>query len=626
MNGFIAKFRAFLQRVFFWHGRTETSSAEFTPSNAHDHALVLQVTESKKIPKFTQIRYAGLVLNSREQRIILGAIGVFLIAGGFAIWAAVNDRMIRVPASGGKVVEAVVGSPKYLNPLYAPTNDPDADLCALLFSGLFRHTSGTLVVPELAEKYEWSSDLRKITITLREGITFHDGTPLTSDDVLFTLRSAKDPTWRSPYASSFRDATFLRIDGQTIAIELKEPNMNFMNALTIGILPAHIWQDIPPSNALLADANIRPVGAGPFIIRSLRRSASGNILAYTLDRFDRYVGIAPRLNSIEFRFFADHDSAEEALRGGRVDTLAFVPGQDIAKLTKSDRLKASALELPQSTIAFFNTNDALLKDPAIRQALSLAIDRAGVIEAQGGSSQAISGPYPFDDTSIASSTEERLAEARTILDKAGWAFRDGSDIRSKITSPATSTSKTKTAAATSTPAVKTDLTLTMTVPDVPDLVSVANVLARQWSILGLRVEVRVEPFETLIANMSETRNAQIILWNVLLNASQDLYPMWWSGQASGSGLNLSNLKDRDVDDALKAVQTATTTQTLADAQTRVTKTILARTPAIFLTRPSYGYLHSTSIKGMSDRIRIGSPSDRFTDIHNWYVKTTWRWK
>lgn len=610
MNGLVAKLRALLKRIFFWHGRSELPSTEFTPSNAHDHALVLQVTETKKVPRFMQIRYAGLVLNSREQRLILLAVSVLVIALGCAAWAIANDRMIRVPAPGGKVVEAVVGSPKYLNPLYAPTNDPDADLCALLFSGLFRHTSGTEMTPDLTEAYEWSSDLRKLTITLRKDVTFHDGTPLTSDDVLFTLRSAKDPAWRSPYASSFRDATFLRIDERTLVIELKEPNMSFMHALTIGILPAHIWQDIPPANAFLADANIRPIGSGPFMMRSLRRSASGNVLAYTLDRFDRYVGIAPLLNSIEFRFFADHSSAEDALRGGRVDTFAFVPGQDISRLTKSDRIVASSLELPQSTIAFFNTNDSLLKDPAIRQALALAIDRAGVIEAQGRASQAITGPYPFDDTSIDASPEERLAEARGILDKAGWTIKDGSDIRSKASASSTAT----------------DLKLTITVPDVSDLVSVANVLARQWSILGLRAEVRAQPFETLIANLEETRNSQIVVWNVLLNASQDLYPIWWSGQASGSGLNLSNLKDRDVDDALKAVRTATTTQSLSDAQARVSKAISARTPAVFLTRPSYGYLHNISMKGISDRIRIGTPADRFSDIHHWYVKTAWRWK
>ena len=154
MNGLVAKIRALLKRIFFWHGRGELTSTEFTPSNAHDHALVLQVTETKKVPRFLQIRYAGLVLNTREQRLIFLAVGILIIAICGAIWAMTNDRMIRVPASGGKVVEAIVGSPKYLNPLYAPTNDPDADLCALLFSGLFRHTSGTEITPDLAEAYE----------------------------------------------------------------------------------------------------------------------------------------------------------------------------------------------------------------------------------------------------------------------------------------------------------------------------------------------------------------------------------------------------------------------------------------------------------------------------------------
>lgn len=614
MNRFFEWLRALLQRIFFWHGHG-TPSTEFTPPETHDHALVLNVTESNKVPRWKQLRYSGLVFNIKEQRLLISAVFVFLLAVLASTWFLIKDDLIRVPAEGGKIIEALVGYPKYINPLYAKTNDPDADIAALVFSGLFRRTETNELEPDLAEKYEWSQDGKTLTITLREGLTFHDGMPVTSEDVLFTLRAAKNPAWRSTYISPLRDATFDRTDEKTIIISLKEPDIYILDALTIGILPAHIWQDVPATNALLADANIRPIGTGPFRVRSFRRNASGAILAYTLERFDGYHGIKPYLDQIEFRFFADHQSAEEALRGGQVNLLAFVSNQNIAKLTKNEQLHFSALELPQITVAFFRVDNDLLKESKIRQALELAVDRQAIIDAQAGIAHAIFGPYPFVETTTenATSSEDQLTQARKLLDEAGWTRPENGEVRQKKTSTSSTT--------------PTDLVLTITVPDVDDLKNVADVLARQWSLLGARVEVKTEAMETLLGDIEKTRNdSQILLWNILLSSTQDQYPIWWSGEATGNGLNFSNLKDKGVDDAIKAIRGTTSTEALVAARTRVSDAIIARHPAVFLTRPAFGYVYAKKIQGFSDSIQISTPSDRFTNVSNWYVKTAWRWK
>ena len=611
MSRFFAKLRAGLERIFFWHGRSQ-EQAELIPSQAHDHALVLDMKETKKVPKWKQVRYAGLVLNTKEQRTLFLSIALFLIAAGVSVWALTNERILRVPAEGGKIIEAVVGAPKYINPLYAQANDPDADLSALVFSGLFKRENGTKIAPDLAERYEWSEDGLALTVTLRDQIYFHDGVQLTSDDVIFTLRIAKDPTWRSPYSSVFRDVTFEAVDDRTVVIRLKEADSSILDALTIGILPIHIWQDIAPANALLADANIRPIGTGPFQIRSFRRSASGAILAYTLDRYNGYHGIKPYLDQIEFHFFTDRGAAETALRGGQVDAFAFVLNQNLNKLTKNEQLDYALLEMPQSTIAFFNVNDSVLKDAGIREALTLSIQRDEIIDAQSGISQAIYGPYPFENREAPTSTmEERLASARTLLDKAGWKVSDEDGLRKKSSASSTESET---------------FTLTITVPDVSDLLSVAESLQRQWSLLGAKIDLEIKPAEQMVSNLADSHQSQIILWNILLNSNQDLYPIWWSAEADDAGLNLSNLKDRDVDDAIKNIRSATTTQALTQARRAVSDAILARFPAVFLTRPSYGYVYRSSIKGVSEKVRIGMPSDRFQDIANWYVKTAWRWK
>jgi peptide/nickel transport system substrate-binding protein len=605
----ISSVRDRVQKKFSGDGR---ASAPFTASPRADYELVVNATSPRRLPSWRQLRYAGLVFSGREQRIIAFAAIIFAVAASLAGYAVFRDRMSAAPAPGGKIIEAVVGAPKGINPLYASANDPDADLSALVFAGLFRRVDGTLA-NDLADKYEWSADGKQVTITLKDGLSFHDGMPLTSEDVLFTLQSAKDPAWRSPFAGDFRDATFGAPDEKTVVITLGAPDASILDALTIGILPAHVWSDILPQNAALADANVRPVGAGPFKVSSYRHGSNGAIQTYALERFDGYRGERPLLDGIELRFYPDPKSAEDAVRGGQADAIAFVPGAD-AKKFPATAFNDSKLALPQETISFFNVNDPILKDSRVREALLLAVDRDEITNAFGGFATPIGGPYPDDvHPSSASSTEERLAAARKLLDAAGWTLSDGSDVRSK-TSSATST------------AAAPPLALTITVPDVPDLIAAADALARRWSLLNARTAVQAESSADVLRKATRDRNAQIVLWNILLPATEDQYSIWWSGEADGSGFNISNLKDRDVDAAIKEIGSASSTDALAAAKKKLTSAILARSPAAFLVRPSYAYVFSKRIQGIPEEMSLGSTSDRFTSIAKWYVKTKWEWK
>jgi peptide/nickel transport system substrate-binding protein len=613
MGKIIAKIRALLRRVFFWHeggGR----SKEFTPSHAPDRALVLGVSGKSRVPRWRQLRYAGLIFNTRERKILLGAAAALVLAAGVGVWALASERLVLVPADGGSVTEAIIGSPKYINPLYAAANDPDADLTALVFAGLFRRVNGTTVVPDLAERFEWSEGGTRLTLTLRNEIAFHDGTPLTSEDVIFTLRAAKHPSWRSTYINAFRDASFEQADDRTVVITLPEPDAYLLDALTIGILPAHVWQDVEAANALLADANTRPIGAGPFKVRSFRRNSSGAILSYTLERYEKYHGIKPFLERIEFRFYPDRQLALDSLRNGQVDALAFVSGTDLERVAKNEHLDYGTLELPQETIAFMNVNDETLKDAKVRQALALAVDRDEIVGAQAGVSHPVQGPYPFADAPSASTStaEDRMEEARALLEEAGWKLSGENAVRTK-NGAATGTEQTN------------ELSLVITVADVPDLTNVAEVLQRRWSLLGAKVTISREDEGALLRRASREHDSQILVWNVLLNSSQDLFPVWWSAQAD-DGLNFSNLKDRNVDAAIEEIHSATTTDALKQARQKVSDAVLARTPAVFLTRPAYGYAYAKKIKGVAQSSQIGTPSDRFHDLPNWHVKMKWKWK
>ncbi|MSR85343.1 ABC transporter substrate-binding protein, partial [Candidatus Uhrbacteria bacterium] len=438
----------------------------------------------------------------------------------------------------------------------------------------------------------------------------------TADDVVFTYQAIK--TWKSPLLNNFRNVNVLRVDDQTIQFQLPKANPSFLNLLTVGIMPAHIWEDLSDVNAMLTDANLKPIGSGPYQALSFTRDSKGFIFSYHLRAWPKYYGIAPFIKDVTFRFYGDRVQAQNALRGNQVDTLAFVPWGDVATI-KNKNVHSLKLELPQETVAFFNTKDAVLKDERLRTALSMAIDHHELQDLIGAHATLINSPFPFLEATT--STPENLEGARALLQSMGWILNAGETVRHfvPVVVPK-STKKTASVTTSSTP-----LTLTIDVPEQPDLLKVADFLKRRWSLLGIQVAIQSTDPESLLRQILNDRSYQIVVWNILLPETQDLTPFWNSGSATGNGLNLSNLQDRDVDNALNALNNVTSTEGLLSARLRLANTILARVPALFLLRPAYAYMVSNRVLGTSDE-RISRPADRLRNMNTWYIKTDLRWK
>ena len=619
----IVRLRNWLRRAFFWLPSSTPKNEEFTIEHTHDHSIVLAVTAPERVPRIRQIRHLFRLLTVTERRIFLAALAVAVIALGAAFLSFSSGRIVSVPTVGGTFTEAAVGEPHYLNPLDAPMNDVDRDLVRLVYSGLFRF-DGTEPVPDLAESYDWSDDHKTLTINIRKDARFHDGQPVTSKDVQFTLESAQDPARKSPLLADLRNITIDTPDDSTVTFQLTQPDAFLLSKLTVGILPAHLWQDIPASNARLSDLNVRPIGSGPYLVKSFLRDNNGAIHSYTLERFDQFYGFRPYLKTVTFQFFPDSPSAIDALKSELVDGVGFVSADDADKIRSSGRKQEIKLSLPQTTVAFFNLNDDTLANQDVRQALALAVNTQDMVAALNGRAEAISGPYPF--LSAATSTATDLPRARTMLEDAGWIVPENGNVRIKkqksSTQKTSSSSNTQVAENVS----STELTITISVPQDPQLSTIADILKRDWSLLGVKVEIDTLPTDDLMRKATRERNLQVVLLNILLGPDQDLTPFWWSGQAVDRGLNISNLKDRNVDDALNLLKSATTTDAIQAARTTITQTILSTTPAVFLVRPLQSYFVSTKIQGVPRDMTIAAPAERFASLENWYEKTGWRWK
>lgn len=626
--------------------RTRPKNEEKGPELGPDHAMVVAVTSPRRIPGASQLRYSLQLLSRSERRVLLVAGLVLLSSLATAGGAYLYTHTARLPAVGGTLTEALLGQPKFINPLDALANDPDRDLVKLIYSGLFR-LEGLNAVPDLAEKFDWSNDGKTLTVKIRPDAFFHDEQPVTADDAVFTYESILDPARKSPLAGLFKGVKISKQDDTTVVFDLDKPDANFLGKLSVGLLPSHLWQDLPATSARLSDLNLKPVGSGPYQVKAFTRDSLGNIHSFALERNPRFYGQKPNIKSLVFQFYPDREQALEAFKGNLVDALAFINMSDLERSGATTRARSIRLDLPQETVAFFNLKDKTLANKDLRQALALAVDRREIIEAFRGSAVAVSGPFPFGSWD-ASSTKPDVELARSMLTKTGWVMPAAGNVRiweppkkavvppataktsRSQTQTATKTTSATTTAATTTAAVatasSTELTLKILIPEDPDLQAAAEVLKRQWSLIGAKVEIEAVPMEELLRQATRERQTQIVLLNLFLGNEQDLFPFWWSGNAAIRGLNISGLSDRAVDDALELTRNATSTAALEASRQKLTAALANANPALFLVRPVQHYLVSNRIKGTSEGYPIAEPSNRFDDLTKWYAKTSWQWK
>ena len=604
-------------RSGFRFGKPKEEQAD---APAPDLALVAHVTHRRGLPSFRQWRYAWRVFSPGERQSLVLLILLFIAAATCGALLLIREKTIPIPTVGGTLTEAIVGEPRYLNPLDAPANDADKDLVRLIYSGLFRF-DGLEAVPDLAERYSWSEDGKTLTVALRGDARFHDGVPVTAEDVRFTFDSILNPERASPLAGRFRDLSVIASDETTVVFTLPKADPTFPGKLTVGILPAHLWQAVAPAHARLANLNLKPVGAGPYRVKSFTRDERGDIHAYTLERATNS-GSGPLIESIVFQFYPDRDQALDAFRSELVDAVAFAEPDEDERARILERNGRIDIRLPEESAVFFNTKDPVLASAKVREALSLAIDREAVAALVAGA-RPVDGPYPFAGLGATSSSRD-LLKAKSLLDDAGWT---ATGTASRIFTPKPGiVAPKKPGSATSTMAAGDPLQLTLTVPDDPRLLGAASLLQAQWAEIGVPVQVESLSIDLVVRQATKEKTSQITLVDLLLPPDENLFPFWWSGLSVDRAMNFSNIADRSVDDALDKIRQATTTETLVAAKTNAAKIIANAKAAVFLYQPSHLYLLSPRVQGATSTLAIPEPSERLQDIGNWFLKTTRRWK
>lgn len=564
-----------------------------------------------RLPTFKQIKLLPAVLNQQEKKLIKifsSVIILCLIIFGLNYYF---ENTVLVPKNGGSYIEGLVGIPKYINPLLAQYNDVDQDLAALLFNGLLKINSQGVIEPDLASEYQISDDKKSYTFKLHDNVFWHDGEKLTADDVVFTFNSIMDPEWQSLWSSYFNDVTIEKIDDLTIRFTLKEPSNLLLENFTFGIIPKHLWQNIPAFNATMAELNKKPIGTGPFLFVNLSKDKNGNIRTITLKRNNNYFAKTPYLDEIIFKFYGDFETATDALKNNNIQGLSLLPKEYASRLEKNNNLVYYNLSLPQYVAIFFNTQTTEpLKSKNVRQALAYAIDKQQILkDAVEQKGQLINGPilpgfvgynpnlkkYTFDQ-----------AKAIQLLEADGWKTltnqENGEVIRGKGDKI---------------------LAVKLTTVDKIEYVKTAEIIQENWAAIGVQTEVEIIPKNKIITDIIEPRNYQALIFGEIIK--NDPYPFWHSSQIVSPGTNLAIWSNRDVDKFLEEGRQATDLNIKDEKYKNFQNILIEESPVIFLYNPIHLYPVDKKIKGIETQ-RINSPSDRFRDITDWYIKTHRTWK
>ena len=524
--------------------------------------------------------------------------------------------LIEVPARGGTLTEGIVGSPRFVNPLLA-FSDADRDLSALLYSGLLRATSEGELIPDLAKEFSVSENGLVYSFTLREDAVFHDGAPLTADDVLFTIQKAQDPGIKSPKRANWEGVTAEKADERTVTLTLKQPYAPFLENATLGILPKRLWTEANTEQFPFSPRMLDAVGSGPYRIERIKRNSSGIPVAYELAPFRLYALGVPFISRLVFRFYQNETEMLAALRRGDIESANTIAPEAAEELRAGGR-RVEETPLPRVFGVFFNQNQAqLLAERPVRQALSLATDKQSLVkEILHGYGVSIDSPVPpllFGEENKNPDEEgegrdERLSRADALLKNAKWTINESTGIREKKKGKETQM-----------------LSFSLATANAPELLKSAEELKKMWEEIGVAVDVKIFETGDLNQNVIRPRKYDALLFGEIIGRDLDLFAFWHSSQRNDPGLNIALYTNSKVDKLLEEGRRIAEPTERMEAYKKASEAITADIPAIFLYAPDFIYVLPEKIKGLQlERLTI--PSERFLHIHEWYTETEKIWR
>lgn len=450
----------------------------------------------------------------------------------FIYWTVLFFLCMPAVAHGDAYVTSSTGDARTLIPFLAD-DSASSSICELVYNGLTKIDRDLNIVGDLAERWDVSKDGLTITFHLRRDVKWHDGTPFTAEDVLFTFRTILTPETGCPYISSYSVITDMRaVDSHTVTFRYERPYAPALSKFGMGIIPAHLFTgggDIRKSPYARA-----PVGTGPYVFS---RWESGQYIV--LEANPHYFEGVPGIKGYVFRIIPDQAVQFLELISEGIDSMGLSPYQFLYRSKTrefSERINKYRYLDHSYTYIGYNLKDPLFSDKRVRQALSYGIDRQQIIDAVLlGLGEACTGPFlkgtAFYNDEVPGYAYDP-AKAAALLAEAGWKDADGNGVLEKDGREFRFTIATNQG------------------NQVRE--NVATVIQDQWSRFGVSMEIKVIAWSAFLDQFVHRKNFQAVILGWTIPIDPDLYSVWHTESMAEGGLNYVSYSDARVDELIEA--------------------------------------------------------------------------
>ncbi|HSB65713.1 MAG TPA: peptide ABC transporter substrate-binding protein, partial [Anaerolineales bacterium] len=447
--------------------------------------------------------------------------------------------------------------------------------------------------------------------SLNPKAVWHDGKPVTSDDVIFTIQmmSSEESPLPVDMREFWKQIEISRLDEKTIQFKLPEPFAPFLDYLTFGILPSHLVGDLSLAELENDPFNLNPVGSGPYRFDHLITDG-GQVTGVVLSSFKNYYDQGAYIDQIALRYYPDAASAFGAYQAGDIAGIGNVTRDILPEVLAEKRLNLYTTRLPAMTLILLNLDDPQAKffqDANLRKALMQGLNRQAMIDSLlGGQAILADGPI-FPGTWAYYDGIEHYAynpnQAIELLREAGYTIpASGGNIRASEDG--------------------TQLSFDLVYPDDHEHAAMANTIQTDWAVLGVHVTLSAVPYDQLVTEHLDTRTYQAALVDLNLSRSPDPdpYPFWHQTQIT-SGQNYSKWDDRQASEYLEQARITTDLVERARLYNNFQVRWSQELPALPLYYPVYTYAVSNDVQGVSIG-PIFDPADRFNHVTNWFLVTS----
>ncbi|MCX8021547.1 MAG: peptide-binding protein [Syntrophorhabdaceae bacterium] len=496
------------------------------------------------------------------------------------------------PAFGDTIITGSIGEPSNLIPILA-SDSPSHEVASYIYNGLVKYDKNLNIVGSLAESWDISKDNLTITFHLRKGVRWHDGTPFTAHDVMYTYKVIVDPKTPTAYSGDFllvKEAKVL--DDYTFRVTYGRPFASALISWGTAVMPRHLLEGKDISSSPLMR---RPIGTGPF---KFKEWITGDrvVLTYNSDYFEG----RPYIDRYIMRIIPDSATMFLELKQYGIDMMGLTPVQFVRQ-TDYDKFKKSFNKYQFLSFGYvylgYNLKHPFFKDKRVRQAISYAIDKREIIEGvlfnQGVEA---TGPFKPDMWAYNGNVkryEYNKEKARALLEEAGFTKRKDGILEKK--------------------GEPFEFTVLVNQGNTVRI-QCAELIQKRLSEIGIKVKIRVIEWASLINEFIDKRNFEAVILGWSIPQDPDIFDIWHSSKQGKKELNFISYENPEVDELLVRARHTLDREIRKRCYFRIQEILAEEQPYTFLFIPYANIAIHKRFKGIEP-----GPAGLMYNFKDWYV-------